>query len=249
MKIIALGDIHGRNSWQQIIQDNDDNDLIIIEGDYFDSRDKISAAEQMYNFKEIIAFKEANMDKVILLIGNHCEHYFPWVDSVYSGYQHKHALEIQQLLVDALDKGFLQMCYIHGKFLFSHAGVTKTWANYVLGRNDFKLEDGKLLEQLINDQFKNQPMLFHFSYGNRFSFDPSGDDIFQSPIWVRPKSLMKDKLDNFIMIVGHTSMKKLDVTGIQYGVIFTDCLGTSGEYLKIDDQTDELTVGKVDINQ
>ncbi len=43
-----------------------------------------------------------------------------------------------------------------------------------------------------------------FDYNLYSGRDDYGDTISQSPIWVRPKSLLQDKLDGFRQIVGHT---------------------------------------------
>ncbi len=74
MKTIFIGDIHGRDVWKTII-DNETPNRVVFMGDYFDSFD-ISPAEQQYNFKEIIEFKEKGECEVIMLVGNHDFHYF-----------------------------------------------------------------------------------------------------------------------------------------------------------------------------
>lgn len=71
MKIIALGDIHGRDIWKDIVKKESDADKIVFVGDYVDTHDNISPYKQVDNFKEIVEYKKENKDKVILLIGNH----------------------------------------------------------------------------------------------------------------------------------------------------------------------------------
>ena len=95
MKTIVLGDIHGRNVWKDIVF-QEEADRVIFIGDYFDSFD-IGPADQMFNFKEIIEFKEKNECEVIMLIGNHDFHYYPGGET-YSGYQYGAAPAIRQLL-------------------------------------------------------------------------------------------------------------------------------------------------------
>ena len=56
MKTIMIGDIHGRDTWKQIIAQEPDAHRIVFLGDYFDSFD-IKGVEQLYNFNEIIKFK------------------------------------------------------------------------------------------------------------------------------------------------------------------------------------------------
>ena len=71
MKIIAIGDCHGRKHWERVVEEVKEFDKFIFMGDYFDSRESISYDTQIANFKKILEFKETYPDKVILLIGNH----------------------------------------------------------------------------------------------------------------------------------------------------------------------------------
>jgi hypothetical protein len=71
-------------------------------------------------------------------------------------------------------------------------------------------------------------------------FNAYGDSKESSPIWIRPKSLQKanrDTLRNqFIQVVGHTQQNKIDREGKSSGgrYYYIDTLGTSGEYMIID---------------
>jgi hypothetical protein len=64
------------------------------------------------------------------------------------------------------------------------------------------------------------------------NFSGSGDDKDQSPIWVRIPSLLADPLPEVTYVVGHTTL--LELTMIQ-NLIGIDTLGTTGEYLIIED--------------
>jgi len=59
MKILGIGDIHGRDTWKDIL--DQDFDLAVFVGDYFDSFD-ITAVEQIFNFEEIIRAKQQASD-------------------------------------------------------------------------------------------------------------------------------------------------------------------------------------------
>lgn len=229
MRIIALGDTHGRTDWKQITA-TEQFDKVVFIGDYFDTHEDISPDQQKDNFQDIIAFKKANMEKVVLLFGNHDYHYLRTVNETYSGYQPYQKADIQEMLHAAIDSELLQMCFVWENMLFSHAGVTQTWSNKNLPQ-----QEG--IEQSINDLFKYQPNAFRFTRGKNQS--PYGDDVEQSPIWVRPKSLLSDRLKGFIQVVGHTTQDKLHITD---DVILIDTLGTSGEYLVWENF--RLSVGK-----
>jgi predicted phosphodiesterase len=240
MKIIAIGDIHGRSKeWKQIAGSHTFDKLIFI-GDYWDSFN-IPYIEQLHNFREICQFKEEHPDKVVLLIGNHEFHYLPVAgiyEEQYSGYQKKKAMEIGYELQRNLH--LFQMAYQqklrYDTCLFTHAGVTKTWFKSTLGlMGGETLDFGEAfpVDQHINDVFKHKPQLFLFQ-GN----DPYGDDITQSPIWVRPQSLNEDALD-YVHVVGHTSQRRIGVEPTKFlnggSGFFIDTLGSSGEYLVIED--------------
>lgn len=223
MKIIALGDTHGRNDWKEISKNNMlDVDKFIFIGDYFDSF-YIPFAEQMKNFKEILGFKKKFPDIVVLLIGNHDYHYIS-PNTQYSGYQDEHAQEIGDALNDAIEAGQMQMCTLDDGFLFSHAGVTKTWA-------ETAHIDLKNIEGSINKCFMFTQQMFKFM--DYEGADNSGDNVYQSPIWVRPKSLLEDGIEGFVQVVGHTQHK--EITSLENRVIFIDTLYQSGEYLEIKD--------------
>lgn len=70
MKILVLGDIHGRTIWKDIIE-KENPDKVIFLGDYVSTHDNISSTQQLNNLEDILAYKEDNLDKVILLRGNH----------------------------------------------------------------------------------------------------------------------------------------------------------------------------------
>lgn len=204
MELVAIGDIHGFDTWKQFTEKKFDKYVFI--GDYFDNYEKTSAAEQIHNFKEICDFKRSNPDGVDLLIGNHDFHYLRGNRFQYAGFQYSHKIDIQETLHIALDEGVLKMCAVYDKYLFTHAGVTKTWCD----NNNIDLSN---IEESINDLFKYKPNAFEFNVGE--NYDEYGDDICQTPIWIRPKSLMQDKIDGFVQVVGHTRQNTI----VDYGSV------------------------------
>jgi predicted phosphodiesterase len=230
MKIIIIGDIHGLDKWQWIVANEITCDKIVFVGDYFDSL-TLSATQQKHNFKNIVEFKKTNPDKVILLFGNHDFHYLSVaVNEQYSGFQYHHMMDIQQLLNQAINDDIIQMCFKYDNLLMTHAGVTKTWCKN-------KNVDIDNIDTSINDIFKFTPKAFKFTMGKYFS--PYGDDVEQSPIWVRLRSLLEDKVDGYKQIVGHTQQHGIDISG---NVIIVDALDV-GEYLIYEDS--KFRVGKI----
>jgi hypothetical protein len=223
MKLIAIGDIHGRTDWKQIVS-NIDFDKVVFVGDYFDTDEDITPEQQKSNFEDLLTYKKENMNKVVLLLGNHDFHYLRNVNETYYGFQELHKTDFQKMLHKAIDSDLMQMCFIYKNYLFSHAGVTKTW----LSNNGYI--NNEPLEIFINNLFKNQPLAFIFTIGvNNSTY---GDDVCQSPIWVRPQSLLIDALIDYIQIVGHTTQIKLNV--IDNKIFLIDSFGMSGQFLCID---------------
>ena len=241
MRTLVLGDTHGRFLWKQIIEQEQPDKVIFI-GDYFDSFD-IPGVDQIHNFKEITEYKESGKAEVILLIGNHDYHYMPGVTDKYSGYQHKLAPFITQIIEE--NKHHLQMAYQMNEYLFTHAGVSSAFMNNVFGiEEQWQTEN---IATLLNDQFKYKPLTFDFGAmvsikKMSFFLDPYGDNTEQSPIWIRPRSLMSANRDTLrtqvVQVVGHTQVERIDVDGKADGnrYWFIDCLGTSGQYMIINEK-------------
>ena len=216
MKLIAIGDIHGRTIWKDIIEAQTFDKVIFI-GDYFDSKEDIDAESQMKNFIEICKLKRANPEKVILLLGNHDYHYLDGVGEEYSDFQSDYFTYINGLVQGAFDAGLLQVSYLHGNILFTHAGITKTWC----AENHIDLEK---LPESINECFHKNRLTFRYH-----ALQDNTSAI--SPIWVRPDTLIPDKIDGYVQVVGHTKHQK--VTAID-DVYFIDTFSYAKEFLVID---------------
>jgi hypothetical protein len=225
MKIVAVGDTHGRSKWKEIVDVEKDFDKFIFIGDYFDAKDGgYSANRQIENFKDIVEFKRSNPDKVVLLIGNHDFHYLKGVNEEYSSFQWSYRKDINDVLQPVVDEGLIQMCYQYNKYFFSHAGITKTWCN------NNNINSNNLVND-INNLFRDDVTRFRFTMGENDSY--GGNDVTQPPIWVRPQSLVKDMVDGIICVVGHTQVKEVTVME-ENNLILIDCLGTNDDYLVIE---------------
>lgn len=230
-KIVAIGDIHSKNIWKEIVNKNMDADRIIFMGDYFDCFENYETTIQANNFEDIVAFKKANPEKVILLFGNHDYHYLSFIDDQYSGFKPSSKPLYSSLLDAALKASELQMAYAEDGYLFTHAGVTKTWCK----NNDIDLSN---IVDSINDLFITKPRQFGFTPPDRISYSPYGDNVTQTPIWIRLTSLRNDKVDGWKQIVGHTVQKQFNEEQLNEPITCIDWLDYVRRYLVIENNVE-----------
>lgn len=233
-KIVVIGDIHGRDTWWQIAEANLDADKIVFIGDYLDPvlGQYIEPEDQLANLNEIIRFRRDNPDRVIMLFGNHDEHYRLFnvnEDYAYSRFQVDMVPEFTPLIEELIENRDVQVAWFHGKYIFSHAGITNTW-----------MQDWGVTEYNINDKLIEQPEAFRF-ISRGYGYSGSGDNIFQGPLWVRMASLRKDAYKKYthIHVVGHTQVDNIQPDAPICGI---DALKV-GQYLVI--ENGEMVVRKV----
>lgn len=233
-KTIVIGDVHGTQWWRYIV-DTQEFDHVIFIGDYLDTHEKISAVEQLRNLEDIIAFKKANPDKVTLLIGNHDHLYWPGnTHTNVSGYQPGAAVSFTNVLNENRD--LFKAAHSYKNILFTHAGVDELWMRLVseIGKvGNVPNYTASEIADWVNEVWKYQHLFFCFNGRS----DPEGDEIGQTPMWIRPRALMKGsqniKKAGIVQVCGHTAQKSIDIEGKATGgkYFFIDTLGTSGEYL------------------
>ena len=190
MKILILGDIHGRTCWENIVE-IEQPDLTIFEGDYVSSHELISETQQINNLERILHFKEENPDSVILLRGNHDnESLYDWAEC------YPETGPVVKTYMNKNKERFLnntQWIYQYKNIVFSHAGVSSVWMK---NNNIEKLEDINTLEP---------SEIFGFT-PNRMS-DFGGSSETQPPTWIRPWTLLNCGYKGIIHVVGHTQFK------------------------------------------
>lgn len=254
-KINVIGDIHGRKNWKELVKDDAVN---VFLGDYFDPYDNISADDLVENFLDIISYKQSHPD-TILLYGNHDFHYIvPEYGGSTSRYSERSAKRFKELF-DEFEDLFYGVAYApDSKHIITHAGVTRPWLDKYLDTDDFtgiwlpdgsKVPTAKEAEKFINDLWWNSKETDTHNEKHEFSFrencdpwDTYGDTPTQSPIWIRPASLVENNVyrdTEVVQIVGHTQISNVvdlsDVVEtirgneIRLGIVLTDCLGQATE--------------------
>ena len=201
-KILIIPDVHGRTFWESALKTGDYEKIVFL-GDYTDpyEMEGITNREALKNFKSIIAFKQQNPEKVVLLLGNHDLHY-------YSGYYYElaggvrydpvSAIALQRLF--AKYHSFFQLAWETDwgskHYLFSHAGITQSW----LKRNMklIRKPDARHLNRLLhsNKGLESLAQVGEMRWGDY----PSG-----SMVWADVEELLvSNLLFGIYQIVGHT---------------------------------------------
>ncbi len=245
MKIITIGDIHGRKIWKNFVDINyllnaepdaagfggfePEYDKYIFSGDYVDSFTK-NNTEIRENLLEIIRFKTLYPNNVILLWGNHDTDYYlnkPWLPlkNPVSGFRP----EMHYDLFDIFYKynTLFQFSFQIDNYLWTHAGVHYGWYHYVFtkaikneGWNDLTIS-----EQLNNAFEIRLECLFDID------FYRGGSKRIGGPLWVDKKLISKKPLKNTHQIVGHNPVNQISTYNINNGTLtFCDILHIKQEY-------------------
>lgn len=197
MKTLILGDIHGLTCWYDIIK-KENPDRIIFLGDYVSTHDKnISIEQQCSNLEDILNFKEGFGENCILLRGNHDMQHLAYSWAECSGY----FPHVAQWMVGIKDR-FLrltQWVYIQDDLVFSHAGISQDFWNYLNLGDPTK-------ENILKINEIEPSAIFGFT-PNRIS-DYYGDSTTQPLTWIRPGTLIFCAIPGWNQVVGHTRLNE-----------------------------------------
>jgi hypothetical protein len=208
---LAIGDLHGRTHWKKYL--DEDFTEFYFAGDYFDS-EAVSCLRQIGNFRELCGIARAD-PRIKLCLGNHDYHYLGQIrHQEYSGYQHRYKWNICAILEQNMD--LLNIVYVTpDRYLISHAGVSNTFMKKISAAS---VED-------INGAFTKDQTILNFD-----GRDIYGNDVTQSPIWIRPPALERDPVAGYHQIVGHTPVKAVRESRVkhQQGEIEITYIDTGG---------------------
>lgn len=251
MKTLILGDIHGRSIWKDVIE-KEVPDRVIFLGDYVSTHEGIPAEEQLSNLSEILEYKEQNVDKVILLRGNHDMQHLGYYWAECSGYD----MKVQQFMSNPefLNKflSLTQWIYIDDdlKTIFSHAGISKTWLNlvekHIVTEIGSQYDDGTIDDEQVLRYINNITPCELFGFIPDNAYDFYGESKTQPPTWIRPNTLQKCNILGYDQVVGHTTRRGVSKisqsTKGKHIIWLCDALG-SGSYLTINDK--EFIINKI----
>jgi predicted phosphodiesterase len=219
MKHLLIGDLHGKDCWQEVRINN--YDKVIFLGDYVDHWTLTDQAIYS-NLQNIIALKRKNHDKVELLLGNHDVQYLYYPRFLCSGFRPG-----MQRLLTALfyeSRSLFKTAWQKDNFLVSHAGVTNSWYNDLLALPFVQKirDEDDTVASLVNkvEQTANRWIL-HQAGTSRGGDGPGGIT------WADRTEMMADMLDGYHQVVGHTVVKEVETKAKPVSsVTFIDVLDT-----------------------
>ena len=226
MKIAIIGDLHGKNCYKKLLKDKIESfDKIIFMGDYSDdSWITFTDKEIVGNLREVIEFKKKYKDKVELLIGNHDFQYIVGYPTA-SRYRKTYAKEMHQIFND--NEKLFKMIFIANDYIFTHAGITNGWTNYI--KKKYNIENIGLnnIEKEINKVYASDK-----EDCNIVSFRRGGLNKFAGPLWADTEDLLEDAWIGYNQVVGHNRVKPRSVIKKEnYNIFLSDHFDTNQDVL------------------
>ena len=235
-RVVIIPDVHGRSFWKNIVNENplEDTDFFVFLGDYCDSFVETNK-DILDNLKDIIEFKKTNMEKVILLLGNHDIQYSevkfneknPYLCS---GYRMEMHPDLYEMFSSRDNRELFQTAFQLSNYIFTHAGISSNWFfNRFYGNRDANIAD-QLNEVSNRDSYK---ALFDVGYYRGGPYPQGG------PYWC-DKSELEKPLGGYVQVVGHTRGNSIKIRSKSKSLIwFVDCIPDSFnekqlEYLTLD---------------
>lgn len=225
MKIIAIGDLHGKDCWKQI--DVSLFEKVIFAGDYVDSF--TATNNQIFNnLLELVQLKKSNTDKVILLLGNHDIQYlyFPYYRC--SGFRPEAQFDLEELF--RKNRECFQVAYQYKNHLFTHAGVSNSWWNQYSELIGKYQGNNDSVGEVLNKIHLSEDCEILFDVG----FTRGGMFRFGGILWADESETQRDYLKNFHQVVGHTPRKIIKTFGDENSSItYIDVLDFKIEFYEL----------------
>ncbi|MBR4390182.1 MAG: metallophosphoesterase [Prevotella sp.] len=224
-RILVVPDVHGRTFWKKPVHQylNQVNKVVFL-GDYLDPYQDEGieyTPEGVYeNLMEIILLKQDNKEKVVLLKGNHDQHYASERFNELAGGTRQDSLNWDKYHKVFNDfKDLFQLAHLEQvndtPYVFTHAGLTAFWLNKVntelwhLVDSEVSVSDPEIVERinLLDDDGQGQDLLSVVGSLRSWFGEKTGGvlwaDIREHSIPDAPKAYGLDKV---FQVFGHTRL-------------------------------------------
>jgi hypothetical protein len=222
MKILAIGDIHGKTVWRQFVE-NVDADIIVFVGDYIIVRQWLFNRRFRMNLREILEFKRANFKRVYLLLGNHDTPF------IYSDFNLKKILTPRMTRLYRDNEDCFDVAFQYQKYLFTHAGVTEGWYR----------KNAAILKTVSGTTFADKLNAIHRSHGHGVLHQRGkargGAFEYGGITYADKTETEHGALQGYTQVVGHTKVQQPVRYNFRHGsVLYIDCLNAVQNCLYID---------------
>lgn len=227
MKILAIGDLHGKEIWKQALS-TIDADHIVFVGDYINAKQWIFNSKSRLNLKALINLKQENFERVHLLLGNHDIAYLN--PSLFPESRLRRLISAKMFRLYHDNKQCFDVAYQHNQYLFTHAGISRFW--YKKHKPVIDTQPGDTIAKKINLlQHSNMFKILHEkgrARGGRFDY---GGITYADKVETE-----KNGIEGYTQVVGHTKVKQPILSRFpKDGMIYIDCLNSVHEFLYIND--------------
>jgi predicted phosphodiesterase len=222
MRILAIGDIHGKNIWEQAVE-SIAADIVIFVGDYVISKRFLFMKDLRSNLEALIAFKRNNFHRVHLLLGNHDTPYF------YSPSGFRRMFSSQLCALYQKNSECFSVAFERDNLLFTHAGVSKPW--YARHRQVLDAQRGETFADKLNaiHQSPQFEILHEKGRARGGQFDHGGIT------YADKTETEMHGIDGVTQVVGHTKVPQPVISNFGSGkIVYIDCLNSVNEFLYID---------------
>lgn len=229
MKIITIGDIHGRNVWKQALEK--EADLYIFLGDYLDadiSMPTPQLPQVIPNFKEMVEAKIKNPDKIILLLGNHDIHYRWYPKHICARFMRPQADYLHNYFVE--HRSLFQSAFQIQNYLWTHAGLSQSFLQALWAKFPERFEDNsKPLADIIEDMMKVETERDFLAIPGK---SRGGYYAHGGIFWADFSETFNDMAENLHQYVGHSRMPGGIMTfGDEHkSITYCDCLNVKVEF-------------------
>ena len=220
LEVLVIPDVHGRDFWREPVKEvleNSDKHIIFL-GDYNDpysyewKSTGIKCQEYCIEvFSDIIELKKQYPNRITLLIGNHDCGYALSTDICTSRFDYRRSRDIGKLFSDNWTLfELVKKMDIGGKpFIFSHAGLSKEFAEYAYP-DEFEKGGSDMVIDILNNSLKVKDARLIRNLGIYSIFRGWDGKSFGSIVWSDIHEWFAGKchgIDDSMQVVGHTQLQ------------------------------------------